>query len=95
MGNSLGIEATYFLGEKSMNASDGQQRFENWREDPRINSFASRLLVRWLQWRCGCTQKVAITAVRNLPEEGTLDDLVVAVASLMGARDPEQHVARN
>lgn len=78
-----------------MNASNGQERFDNWRQDPRINSFASRLLVRWLQWRCSCTQKVAITAVRALPEDGTLDDLILSVASLMGARDPAQHVARN
>ncbi|MDP9902703.1 hypothetical protein [Variovorax ginsengisoli] len=65
--------------ETAMNASIGQERFNRWRNDPRMHGFASRLLVRWLQWQCGCTQKTAIAAVRSLPEEGNLDDLVLLV----------------
>lgn len=62
----------------------GQARFAKWREDPRENSFASRLLKEWLQWRCGCTQRVAALAMSSLPSDYGLDELVSSVFLSMG-----------
>lgn len=65
----------------------GQARFCKWKADPRENSFASRLLKEWLQWRCGCTQRVAAMAMASLPSTDELEDLVASVFVFMGVEN--------
>lgn len=55
---------------------EGSGKFARWRADSRPSSFAARMLANWLKARTGCQNCVAEDALRDLPKDSGLGDLM-------------------
>lgn len=72
---------------------EGVGKFTRWRADSRPSSFAARVLAAWLKTRTGCHNTVAEEALRDLPKDSGLDELIDVVAART-AEQPSRRVGR-
>lgn len=72
---------------------EGLGKFERWRADSRPSSFAARVLAAWLKARTGCQNTVAEDALRDLPMESGLGELIDTVAARTAER-PSRRAGR-
>lgn len=76
-----------------MSDEEGFGKFARWRADSRPSSFAARVLAAWLKTRTGCQNMVAEDALRDLPTDSGLDELIDVVAAKT-AEQPSRRTGR-
>ncbi len=72
---------------------EGFEKFARWRADPRPSSFAARVLAAWLKARTGCQSTVVEDALRDLPKESGLGELIDVVEART-AEQPNRRTGR-
>lgn len=73
------------VGDAASHAQ-GLDRFAKWRAAGSTESFAARLLTGWLQRQYGCSKRSARLAMKSLPGDSTLSDLIASVGVFDSAR---------